>query len=345
MFMTCCSNRQWKWDTNLAKDNYKVYIAGPMRGIEAFNFPAFDNAGDKLEALNFIIFSPADHDREDGFNPEDDNLTGNEDLSDLGFDLREALTWDLQKVMEADLVVVLPGYEKSTGAAAELALANALGTPWCTLQYALNWLELTTGDALQSRVFGGNRSDILNEKIESLLKSLKLVPMPKIKPPVKEWGCSGGYIVAAPENPKAGDGVTMYPVTFGKIEKYPAINQIPNPTSDKWVKGSEVRSVSSTGGEKGTKDARFDLIPADALHQLAEHYGFGARKYADNQWRKGYEWSKSYAAMQRHLNAWWGGEDIDEETGSSHIAAAAWHCFTLLTFIKEFPEFDDRYTK
>jgi 5'-nucleotidase len=113
--------------------------------------------------------------------------------------------------------------------------------------------------------------------------------------------------------------------------------------SDKFVKGTEVRSVSSTGGEKGTKDERFDLIPIGALTQLAQHFGVGARKYADNQWRKGYEWSKSYAALQRHATQFWNGEDFDSETGSNHMAAVAWHAFTLLTFFDEFPQFDDRY--
>lgn len=108
---------------------------------------------------------------------------------------------------------------------------------------------------------------------------------------------------------------------------------------------NERASKSATGGEKNVKDERFDLIPVDALTQLARHYGAGARKYDDNQWRKGYEYSKSYAALQRHLTQWWGGEDIDEETGSNHMAAVAWHAFTLLTFIKDYPEFDDRYVK
>lgn len=106
---------------------------------------------------------------------------------------------------------------------------------------------------------------------------------------------------------------------------------------------NEVRTTSTTGGQKGVKDERFDLIPTDALTQLAAHYGAGARKYDDNQWRKGYEWSKSYAALMRHMTQWWAGEDIDEETGSSHLACAAWHTFTLMTFSKEYPEFDDRY--
>lgn len=107
----------------------------------------------------------------------------------------------------------------------------------------------------------------------------------------------------------------------------------------------EVRSVSSTGGQKGVKRARFDLIPAEALAIVAEHYGRGAEKYEVHNWRKGFEWSKSYAAMQRHLHAFWSGEDIDPETGSPHLAAVVFHALTLLTFMQEQQQFDDRYTK
>ena len=105
----------------------------------------------------------------------------------------------------------------------------------------------------------------------------------------------------------------------------------------------EVRTTSATGGQKGTKPERFSLLPTDALAKIARHYAVGAEKYDDHNWRKGYEWSKSYDALQRHLNAWWGGEDIDEETGSSHLAAAGFHILTLLTFIDEHPDYDNRY--
>lgn len=106
---------------------------------------------------------------------------------------------------------------------------------------------------------------------------------------------------------------------------------------------TEVRTVSSTGGEKGVKEERYDLLPWEALAKVARHYGVGAQKYAAHNWRRGYEWSKSYAALMRHLTAFWSGEDIDEETGSPHMAAVVFHALALLTFMDEQPDFDDRY--
>lgn len=106
---------------------------------------------------------------------------------------------------------------------------------------------------------------------------------------------------------------------------------------------TEIRSVSSSGGEKGTKPERFDLLPVEALTAVARHYGVGAAKYAAHNWRRGYEWSKSYAALQRHAHAFWSGEDIDEETGSPHMAGVAFHALTLITFMEEQRAFDDRF--
>lgn len=110
---------------------------------------------------------------------------------------------------------------------------------------------------------------------------------------------------------------------------------------------TETRTVSSTGGAKGVKPARFDLIPTDSLWELAEHYGNGFSKYGDagqlDNWRRGYEWSKSFAAAYRHLTLAMSGEEIDEETGSKHVIAVAWHMFALAHWMNDpFNEFDDR---
>lgn len=120
---------------------------------------------------------------------------------------------------------------------------------------------------------------------------------------------------------------------------------------------SEVRVTGASGASKGQKDARFDLIPPRVLKLVATHYGLGARKYnpierkdgkpgpAIDNWRLGYNYSSSIAALERHFNAWKSGEDIDEETGSNHLVAVIWHCMTLLEFqmTPGFPEaYDDR---
>jgi len=91
-----------------------------------------------------------------------------------------------------------------------------------------------------------------------------------------------------------------------------------------------------TGGQKGTKLARFDLIPPDALWEIAEVYGAGASKHADRNWEKGYSWGLSVAALERHLNLWKMGKTFDTEgdgpTGCRHMAQVAWHALALLAF-------------
>jgi hypothetical protein len=113
--------------------------------------------------------------------------------------------------------------------------------------------------------------------------------------------------------------------------------------SPKMLADLELRVIDPvTGGEKGSKLARFDLIPQDVLWMLAEHYGRGAQKYEDRNWERGYKWSLSYAALMRHLSAFWQGEDTDAETGSPHIIAAVWHAMALAAFQERAIGTDDR---
>lgn len=111
-------------------------------------------------------------------------------------------------------------------------------------------------------------------------------------------------------------------------------------------KGKEKRIVSETGGAKGSKPQRFDLIPVEPLWEVAELYGFGAEKYPAEDgiqnWTRGYPWSLSYAALQRHINLFWAGEEYDEETGLSHLSAVVFHALALRLFMDNYPEFDDR---
>lgn len=115
------------------------------------------------------------------------------------------------------------------------------------------------------------------------------------------------------------------------------------PSSRENLPPYEVRTTSSTGGQKGVKPERMSLIPVEALEIMGRLYGFGEQKYAAHNWRKGYEWSKSYDSLQRHAGAFWRGEDYDEETGLPHLAGVVFHAFTLMIFMQEQPEFDDRF--
>jgi Domain of unknown function (DUF4406) len=108
----------------------KIYLAGPMRGIANFNFPAFDYAEEKLLAEGHFVFSPAARDRAVLGVGLENNLSGDEKVAEqtVGFSLREALGADTKWICaEADAIALLPGWEKSSGANAEHALAKALG--------------------------------------------------------------------------------------------------------------------------------------------------------------------------------------------------------------------------
>ena len=97
-----------------------------------------------------------------------------------------------------------------------------------------------------------------------------------------------------------------------------------------------------TGGQKGSKLERYDLVPFEALDEVARLYGKGALKYEANNWRKSYAWSLSLAALLRHVSRWAQGEDIDPETGCHHMACVAWHALALVTFYIRSLGTDDR---
>src|SRR6266850_5329226 len=96
--------------------------------------------------------------------------------------------------------------------------------------------------------------------------------------------------------------------------------------------GETIIIDTKTGGAKGQKPERFDLIPMAALEEVARVYGMGAKKYDDYNWLKGYKWSLSFGAMLRHISLWMMGQSTDKESGLHHLAHAAWHCLTLMSF-------------
>lgn len=99
------------------------------------------------------------------------------------------------------------------------------------------------------------------------------------------------------------------------------------------------------GAKFDTGKTRYDLVTPIGLRAVADIYTMGAAKYADHNWRKGIAWSRVFAAVMRHLWAFWCGEDNDPESGLPHVAHAAWGCLALTDYMSTRREFDDRYNK
>jgi hypothetical protein len=106
----------------------------------------------------------------------------------------------------------------------------------------------------------------------------------------------------------------------------------------------EVRVTSATGGQKGSKLAQFAALDPRAITELAKVAGFGAQKYSQHNFLRGYDWSLSANAASRHFLAWLGGEDVDPESGLSHLAHAMWNLHTLIAFQSRGLGTDDRPT-
>tara|TARA_Y100001937_G_scaffold66924_1_gene91496 strand:+ start:638 stop:1015 length:378 start_codon:yes stop_codon:yes gene_type:complete len=107
-----------------------IYVAGPMRGYEDFNYPAFHEAERILESIGWDVVNPAKMDAEE--------LDKKEGVDPLTFDphksaedqetLRHLLSRDLEAVAKkCTAIYMLDGWEESRGALAEWQLARALG--------------------------------------------------------------------------------------------------------------------------------------------------------------------------------------------------------------------------
>lgn len=237
------------------KPRAKTYLAGPMRGLPAHNFPAFHAAAHDLRSKGYEVWNPAEREEQTGFDP-----TRHEALP-----LRDYMRIDLPALLDCDIVHVLPGWQDSAGATLEVQVAEACEIP--VIDY------------------------------------------------------ESGYVVWLADEQR-------YVPTEAGVAALAAT-------------GEERVVDPVTGGAKGRKLERYDLVPWAALDEVARVYGTGAAKYSDWNWMLGYNWSLSLGALFRHASLFAQGEDRDE-SGHHHLAHAAWHCLTLMTFAMMGRGQDDR---
>ena len=88
----------------------RVYVSGPMTGYKDQNEIAFRDATEALQLDGYMVCNP-------------------HETSDLLGELSHAqyLRFDFERVLEADFLVALPGWEKSMGALAEILMAIRIG--------------------------------------------------------------------------------------------------------------------------------------------------------------------------------------------------------------------------
>lgn len=256
----------------------RYYLSGPMTGLEHHGFPAFMAATKELREYGVDVVSPAEMSIERAKRVMAASGLGEfaeyEDAPDLYEEVfariprEEFLAADAIAVVEADGLIVLPGWEASDGACWEVALARKLNKQ--VLAYpSLNQLDFD--------------------------------PKPRgvriVNSQTTEEALGIGHVIADPSG-----------------------------------------AVKADGGK-----ARMDLLPQPALEGTAEVLAFGASKYADHNWRKGFAWSRIYGAALRHLTAWAEGEDLDPESGLSHLDHAACCVMFLQTYVRTGTGTDDRY--
>jgi len=74
---------------------------------------------------------------------------------------------------------------------------------------------------------------------------------------------------------------------------------------------------------EGEKKIPFHALPFAVLAEDAVAHGEGALKYGRHNWREGEVLASTYfAAALRHLFAWFEGENVDPDSGLSHLTKA-----------------------
>jgi hypothetical protein len=101
------------------------------------------------------------------------------------------------------------------------------------------------------------------------------------------------------------------------------------------VKDSGERTQFATGSQRDSQEGkgRFDLIPFYPQERLAQHFENGARKYDDDNWKKGQPLRQYVNSAMRHLFKISEGM-LDED----HPAAVAWNMYALMWTKREIDE-------
>ncbi len=99
-----------------------------------------------------------------------------------------------------------------------------------------------------------------------------------------------------------------------------------------------------SGGLKFDGDKpRYDLLPWEALEEVSHVMAFGAKKYAEENWRKGLTWKQLARATIGHTVQFLLGNDTDSESKRPHLAHAGASVLMLLSLVLNGRGTDNRF--
>jgi hypothetical protein len=141
-------------------------------------------------------------------------------------------------------------------------------------------------------------------------------------------------------------GPCFHCVHDNTYSKWVAVDFLKNVPDEASIEGADVmnqmteqllQSKPQQGVKYDEDKLQWSLLPFRALKEVVAVLGFGAKKYAPDNWQRVPDASTRYVdAAFRHLTDWQLKERLDGETGKSHLA----HAICCLLFLLWFEQKD-----
>lgn len=121
---------------------------------------------------------------------------------------------------------------------------------------------------------------------------------------------------------------------------------------DKWQEKRSMLDITRDALREVNKSVKYDndkpdytLLDPLAIEEMVKVLDYGAQKYKRDNWRTtGFSYTRLLSACMRHLFAFLRGEDLDPESGRSHLAhAMCCLMFLLNQVLINKKELDDRF--
>lgn len=111
---------------------------------------------------------------------------------------------------------------------------------------------------------------------------------------------------------------------------------------------NDVAALNATGqdpiGKKfDSNKPKVSLVPSEAILEMAKAFTYGANKYGADNFKNGIAYRRLLDAAMRHILAISAGEEIDPESGNSHVGHAMASLAMLAYMMAHKPENNDIY--